>query len=180
MSTTFDAWRKELLFTGNIVQDGDESVPQPDREERVNRYVEIVEAVTGSEGVDTFVALLDSLQAEEDYGVYQTTYRALRRFPASVAAQGLLAAFPRLIERHRDCAGDILAQLANAAREEDLAALFSFRDALGSSSAVVQKAIMDFVLAEEESGWLDGRRRGVIRPTNAKPGGASNAAPPHR
>jgi hypothetical protein len=179
MSITFETWRKELLFTGNIVQDGDDSVPQPEREERFKRYVTMVESVTGSEGVEAFLALVDSLQAEDDYGAYQTTYGALRRFPARVAAQGLVSALPGLIDRHRDCAGDILAQLANGTRAEDIGRLSAFREALGESPAA-QKAIMDFVIREEHGGWLDGRRRGVIRPRSAEPGAAPNAASPHR
>jgi hypothetical protein len=167
MSTNFETWRKELLLTGNIVQDDDDSVPQQEREERFNRYMQMVESVSGSEGIEAFSTLVDSLQAEDDYGAYQTTHLALRRFPARIAAVGLISSLPQLIERHRDCAGDILAQLANSTRSEDLARLSAFCDALEESSAATRKTIMDFVIEEENSGWLDGRRRGVIRPKSA-------------
>ena len=46
----FDEWKRELLFNGIIVQDADESVPWPDREDRFNRYVKLVEGVKGTEG----------------------------------------------------------------------------------------------------------------------------------
>jgi hypothetical protein len=45
MSSDFDLWRKELLQTGDIVQDGDTSVPQQEKEKRFNRCVEMVKAV---------------------------------------------------------------------------------------------------------------------------------------
>jgi len=160
----FDFWRKELLFTGNIVQDGDESVSQSDREQRFNRYLEMIDAVCGDEGVEGFVALMDSLQAEDDYGAYQSTYGALRRFPSKVAAQGLTTALPSLIVRHRDCAGDILCQLANGTSIQSQATLSEFQKELAKADAQTQAAIMGFVAREENGGWLDGRRKGLIRP----------------
>jgi hypothetical protein len=166
MSTTFDTWRDELLFTGNIVQDGDESVPWPDREQRFNRYVELLDAVTGAEGIDTFVAIVDSLQAEQDYGAYQRTYNTLWRFPPHVAAQALISALPSLIQRQRNCAGDILAQLGNATPGNGDDVLLAFRQALASASPQPRATIMDFVTREENDGWLDGRRKGVIRPAS--------------
>jgi len=161
----FNSWREELLFTGNIVQDGDNSVSSADREHRFKRYIQILDAITGLEGMDAFVALVDSLQAKEDYGAYQSTYCALRRFPAKVAAQGLIVGLPPLIHRQRDCAGDILAQLANATSHENLALLSAFRKELELTSAPTRTMIMDFVTQEENGGWLDGRRKGVIRST---------------
>lgn len=163
----FDSWRTELLFTGNIIQDGDESIPLPEQERRFNRYVEIVDAVTGNEGVEVFVALVDSLQAQEDYGAYQNTYMALRRFPPAEIAQGLIAALPRLINRQCECAGDILCQLANATSTEARAALSEFRRELAKAGAQTQAEILEFVVREENGGWLDGRRKGVIKPSCA-------------
>ena len=165
MNTTFDAWREELLFTSNIVQDGDKSVPQPEAERRFNRYVELLDAVTGAEGVETFIAIVDSLQAEQDYGAYQRTYNTLWRFPPRVAAQGLISALPSLIQRQHNCAGDILAQLGNATPGRGDDVLLAFRQALASATPQTRAAIMDFVIPEEDDGWLDGRRKGVIRPT---------------
>jgi hypothetical protein len=165
MNTTFDAWRAELLFTGNIVQDGDESVPWPEREQRFDRYVELLDAITGAEGIETFVAIVDSLQAEQDYGAYQRTYNILWRFPPHLVAQGLIAALPSLIQRQRDCAGNIFAQLGNATPGNGDDVLLAFRQALALASPQPRAAIMDFVTHEEEDGWLDGRRKGVIRPT---------------
>ena len=163
MTVDFEMWRRELLHTGDIVQDGDKSVPQSERERRFNRYIEMLEAVSGQEGIETFIAVLDSLQAKHDYGAYQGTYGTLRRFPPGVAGQGLVAALPRLIERQPDCAGDILSQLAKSPHQESIAVLSAFKSALTAASADAQKAIMDFVIREESGGWLDGRGKGVIR-----------------
>jgi hypothetical protein len=163
MTVDFETWRRELLHTGDIVQDGDKSVPQPERERRFNRYIEMLEAVSGQEGIETYIAILDSLQAKQDYGAYQRTYGTLRRFPPSVAGQSLVAALPRLIKRQPNCAGDILSQLARSPHQESLAVLSAFKSALAAASADAQKAIMDFVIREESDGWLDGRAKGVIR-----------------
>ena len=163
MSTNFDLWRRELLLTGDIIQDGDMPAPQQERGKRFKRYIEMVEAVSGQEGVETFIVLIESLQAKNDYGAYQNTFGALWRFPPNVAAQGLIAALPGLVERHPDYAGDILARLANATHHEGLAVLSAFRNALRAAPADAQKTIMDFVIREEAGGWLDSRRKGVIR-----------------
>jgi hypothetical protein len=167
MSSDFDLWRKELLLAGDIVPDEDTSVPQEEKEKRFNRYTQMVGAVRGQEGVETFIALVESLQAKDDYGAYQTTYGALGRFPPNVAATGLIASLPRLVEYQPDKAGDLLAQLADATSDKERAALTAFRDALGSAPAHAQKTIMDFIIREEDNGWLDGRRKGVIRFDNS-------------
>ncbi len=160
----FDSWRKELLFTGNIVQDGDKSVSWPDREQRFNRYLEIVEAVSGSEGIEAFIALIDSMQSKDDYGAYQATQRALGRFPAGVAAKGLVGALSGLINRQRDWAGELLCGIANASSAESRTFLSAFRKELAKADAQAQAVIMNFVIQEEDGGWLDGRRKGVIKP----------------
>lgn len=160
----FPTWREELLFYGNIVQDGDNSVGEPEAVRRANHYAEMLDAVSGSEGVDTFIALVDSLQAEHDYGAYQGTYNVLWRFSPSIAAQGLVAALPDLIRRSRDLAGNVLCGFANAATGSGYDHLLAFKRALGSASAETQAVIMDFVSREEEDGWLDGSRKAVIRP----------------
>jgi len=105
---------------------------------------------SGQRGIEAFIAVLDSLQAKQDYGAYQRTYGILRRFPPSVAAQGLGAAIARLIERQPDCAGDILSQLADHHTKRNLAVLSAFKSALAAASADAQKAIMDFVIRERE------------------------------
>ena len=63
MTDDFQTWRSELLHTGDIIQDGDKSVSQPESEQRFNRYIEMLDAVSGQEGIETFIAIVDSLQA---------------------------------------------------------------------------------------------------------------------
>ncbi|WP_146855347.1 hypothetical protein [Brevifollis gellanilyticus] len=169
MNLKFDHWREELIFTGNIVQDDDESVPQDEKERRFNRYVELLGSVTGAEGLETLVAVVDSLQAEQDYGAYQRTYNTLWCFPPNVAAEGLVTALPGLIQRRHDCAGNILAALGNATSGSSYGVLLAFRQALASTSQQARTAIMDFITREEHDGWLDGRRKGVIRPAAPQP-----------
>lgn len=162
----FNSWREELLFTGNIIQDDDESVSQLEKEKRFNRYIELVDSVTGTEGVEAFLALIESLRAKDDYGAYQGTYSALRRFPPVVVAKGLIAALPGLIHRQPEYAGDILSQVANSTSGEGLALLSAFRKEFAKAKTSTRKVIEDFVTQEENGGWLDGRRKGVIRPSS--------------
>jgi hypothetical protein len=44
---------EELMFTGRIVQDSDKSVDWPEREDRFNRYIELLESIQGDEGLET-------------------------------------------------------------------------------------------------------------------------------
>ena len=55
------------------------------------------QGISGQEGIEAFITLVESKQAKDDYGAYETTYGALRRFPAGVAARGLVASLPRLV-----------------------------------------------------------------------------------
>ena len=77
----FDAWRRELLLTGDLVQDGDDSVSDDEAGRRYDRYVALADMVDGTEGPRTVHALIASLRAEEDYGAHQAIYGALQRFP---------------------------------------------------------------------------------------------------
>lgn len=43
------AWREEVLAASDIVQDGDESVSDGEREARFDRFVELVSDVKGDE-----------------------------------------------------------------------------------------------------------------------------------
>jgi hypothetical protein len=77
----YRSWRRELLRTGRIVQDGDDSVPPEVRQARFHRYLELVEMVEGNDGPEVFGSLIDSMQVGHDYGAYQRTLKALDRFP---------------------------------------------------------------------------------------------------
>ncbi|MFI1030308.1 hypothetical protein [Streptomyces sp. NPDC020951] len=61
----FGAWRRELLWTGELVQDSDTSVPEEEAGYRFDRYVEPADMVDGTEGPTAVQALIASLRAEE-------------------------------------------------------------------------------------------------------------------
>ena len=160
---SFDAWRTELLLVGNIVQDEDDSVPWPDREARFNRYVAMVDAVSGEEGVATAAALIQSVQARHDYGAYQATHHALGRFPSDVYVAALLQELPALIQRSRDWAGELLCGLANSVGTRFASQIGEFRRQLDAAPSKIRETVVRFIKSEEEAGWLR-HRRGVLAP----------------
>ena len=80
----FESWRSELIQKGRIPSD-DEAVDRHAAARDCLRYVELVGMVRGTEGIIGFEALLESMQVEEDYEVYETTISALQRFPGEIA-----------------------------------------------------------------------------------------------
>jgi len=157
----FDAWRDELLATGVILQDGDDSVPWPERERRFNRYVELVDAAAGSEGLAGAVALIQSLQSKDDYGAYQATQHALGRFPTPVFVAALIQELPALIQRQPDWAGELLCSLANSVGTRFEPDIAEFRSQLSRAPRATQDAVGAFLRQEEQDGWLK-HRRGVL------------------
>jgi hypothetical protein len=113
---------------------------------------------TGKEGGRVFTALLESLQSDEDHGAYQSTFRALHRFPPRVFARTLVGRLPALIQRNRDWAGEILC----GATDEALVAL---NRELAKVDNGLRNSIMTFVREEEQpGGWLE-ECAGSIRPS---------------
>jgi hypothetical protein len=157
-----EAWRRELLSTGVIVQDADTSVPRAEAEAQFNRYVELTDLVVGDEGPDAAAALIQSIQVRDDYGAYQSTQRALGRFPHAVYVAALLAELPALIMRQSEWAGELLCGLANAIGTPYEAAVVEFRRQIELCHEKSRAAIRAFVAQEECQGWLSGRRRGVL------------------
>lgn len=126
MITDVDDWKVELLFSGRIVQDGDETVSPDEAERRFNRYIKLVEMVEGDEGQNVFQALVDSIQADEDYGAYQATMGAAEKFPEPKYAQYLIEALPALIKCQPDWAGNFMVSIANQVEFGDEARIHSF------------------------------------------------------
>jgi hypothetical protein len=157
----FEAWRGELMATGVIIQDGDDSVPWPEREQRFNRYIQLVDAVTGGEGHAAAVALVQSLQSRHDYGAYQATQHALGRFPSHVHFAALIQELPALIQRQPDWAGELVCSLANSVGTRFEPDIEAFREQLRQAPAATQGAITAFLRQEEDDGWLR-HRRGVL------------------
>lgn len=161
MDDDFDAWQSELTFTGNIVQDGDETVSDAERHARFMRYIELLDAVDGSEGIDAARAIIRSIQARDDYGAYQTTQHALGRFPSAVSLRALIDELPSLIDRQRDWAGELLCGLANSVGTEWEPDVEEFNALLRESPESVRQVISDLIANEEDNGWLK-HRVGVL------------------
>jgi len=99
MPNEFKKWRSELIATGQIVQDDDEGPSEEEGVSRFDRYVELIDAVTGAEGQEVFQAIIDSIHAIDDYGAYEGTYNALWCFPPAQAGVWMAEAFPALFRR---------------------------------------------------------------------------------
>ncbi len=156
-----DDFIKELLFTGNIVQDSDDSVPWPEREDRFNRYIELLDSIRGDEGIEIAQAIIKSMQAKDDYGAYQTTQSTLGRFPNTLYLQAMIIELPRLINNNPDWAGELLCSLANSINtkyENDIAL---FKELLVQTEVGVSSVIHNYIKQQEQDGWLE-HRVGVL------------------
>jgi hypothetical protein len=150
----FERWRQELIDTGRIVQDDDPPELLDKGEEWCRRYVELVDQAQGIYEQNVFQALIDSMQVEEDYEVYESTKGALWSFPASEFGRWFAQSLPDLIARQPEWAGDFLSAMINGARAGD-PRLEEFKTALRKMSGPDKRAIRTFVRAQEEHGWLD-------------------------
>lgn len=159
--SNFEEWRKELLFVGNIVQDSDDSVEGDEAERRFNRYIEMLETVTGSEGNEYALAIFESIQAEQDYGAYQTAGRAAWKYGESTFCSTLLHELPRLIRDLPDWAGDFLVSIANGEGTEYQSTINVFNHLLGQLPIEHQSVIRKYIVSQETSGWLS-HRVGVL------------------
>lgn len=94
----FEQWKSELLHVGKIVQDSNKSI-SPDESERLfNRYIEMLDELTGTEGYEYALAVFESVQMVDDYGAYQTAERAAWRFGEDMFCRALLQELPRFIK----------------------------------------------------------------------------------
>ena len=157
---------EELIATGNIVQDSDNSVPWPEREHRFNRYIELLDSVVGNEGSEVAKALIRSMQAEDDYGAYQTTQAALGRFPSTEYIEALISELPPMIQRNSEWAGELLCGLANSVGTKYESNIFTFIKKLSMSPEESKRMISEYINQEEQAGWLE-HRKGVLSAGNA-------------
>lgn len=168
MILDFETWKDELLFTGRIVQDSDPTVDGNEAQRRFLRYIELVEQVDGSEGAEALRALFQSVQMKDDYGAYQTTYRVMGRFPRELFARVLVQELPSLITSQPDWAGDFLVGLANGVSDpEGRTQIENFNDFVAAAPKEVQSPILNYIRAEENSGWLE-HRVGILCPVPAE------------
>jgi hypothetical protein len=159
--TNFAAWKSELITTGRIVQDEDNSVLPDEAERRFNRYIALVDMVEGNEGINAARALLQSIQSRHDYGGYQNTMnKLLFSFPAAQTAAALVAELPRIIAELPDWAGDLVSSLTQAqGTSEQLTQ--AFNTSLRSADAKTRSDILEFIRNQEKEGWLE-HRQGVL------------------
>ena len=152
---------KELIATGNIVQDSDKSVPWPERENQFNRYIELLDSIVGDEGLPVAKALIQSMQARDDYGAYQSTQSALGRFPGIEYIEALVIELPNMIQRKSEWAGELLCGLANSVNTEHERNIPLFVTEVRKSPAKSKSIIIQYIKQQEKTGWLE-HRKGVL------------------
>lgn len=149
-------WCAEVLDLGDIVRDSDDSVSDDERERRFDRYVELVDAVTGEEPDEVYRCLLASVRDLDDYGAHEAVIGALLRFAEPRRARLTASELANTIQRYPDFAGNLLGQLALGS--DDLLALLSHSIAALPESQ--RESILEFVVCEEEGdGWLSSPRQ---------------------
>jgi len=156
-----DEFIKELIFTGNIIQDDNNSVEEAESEKRFNRYIELLDSLEGDEGLDVARGLLRSMQSEQDYGAYQSTQTTLGKFPSKIYIQSLILELPLLIENNFEWAGELLCGLANSIDTEFENDINLFKEQLETAQESAQKLITKFIKEQEKDGWLE-HRLGVL------------------
>jgi len=155
MPTAFELWKAELLIVGNIIQDGDKHTPPDEAQRRFQRYYAMLDALSGNEGAHYALAIVQSVQAEHDYGAYQTANRAAWRFGETAYCAALLHELPRLITTLPDWAGDFLVGIANGAGTPHASAISCFNTLLAAAPPAQQALIAAFIATEEDDGWFE-------------------------
>ena len=159
-TSQFQEWRNELLRVGRIVQDDDETTSPEQAEASFNRYIEMLDQLSGKEGFDYAVAVLEPIQSVHDYGAYQTAQNAALRFGRKAYSRALLSQLPRLIDELPDWAGDCLVIIANS-QERDPVFVEIFNAELGTAATPINEVVTSFIAANEKRGWFQ-NRRGVL------------------
>jgi hypothetical protein len=159
----FPRWRAELLRVGRIVQDDDHQTPEEERVRDFHRYLELVDGLDGSEGVDAIAALFESIQVPHDYGAYQAANHAIWRFPADQFAVAFVSQLPRLIESQPEWASEFMWGLAGSAPS-----LFdyitAFNEQLARSPENIRSVIADFIRGQAPGWPVDDRCKGRLGP----------------
>ena len=120
-----------------------------------------VAVLDGNKGIDAARVIIQSIQARDDYGAYQTTQHTLGRFPTAIGLQALIDELPSLIGRQPDWAGELLCGLANAVGTKWEPDIEEFNALLREASSFGRQVILDFIANEERGGWLK-HRVGVL------------------
>ena len=145
--TDFNRWREEVLLAGQIA-------PTDEGGERARRYAELVENANGNWTQEVFGTLLDSMQVDEDYEVYETTVRVIFSFPSEKFGPWLVDSLPDLIRRQPERAGDLLSLMVNNYQGSAPQYLLAFREALRCAPATLRNQLLAFIAQQEREGWL--------------------------
>lgn len=151
----FDAWRQELLATGDLVQDRDSPVSDDEAGRRYDRYVALADMADGTGGPRTVHALIASLRAEEDYGAHQAVYGALQRFPSQDLVSGTVLAAADLLNIPRDHSGQVLQLVTLLASADDLR---TFTAACDRLEPELRAGLRDLIVDHEADEWLADER----------------------
>ncbi|MBZ4020082.1 hypothetical protein [Streptomyces purpurogeneiscleroticus] len=157
----FVAWRRELLLTGDLAQEGDTSVSDEEAERRYDRYVELADMIDGTEGPAAVQALIASLRAEEDYGAHEAVYGALERFPSQDFVSGTVRAAAALVAIPRDNSGAVLQLLSLLADDDNLR---TFTGACRHLDPQLRAKLTALIADHEADEWLaDERSHGRLQ-----------------
>jgi hypothetical protein len=153
----FETWREELISTGRIAQDGDPAEVWEQSKAQVARYLDLLDMARGVYEKRVFEALLDSMQVEDDYEVYETTVGVLFSFPPEQFGLYLTEFLPCFLERDPERAGDLLSLMVNNAKSSDRN-IVEFKCALRNADASSKETLFGFIkLQEKPGGWLDNK-----------------------
>ena len=152
----------DLLFYGQIAQDGEADVVQETARWGCERYVALVEGLNGAEGPEVIRALIRSMLSPHDHGAYQATWGGLDQFRPEQVAPIVAEELPFLVGRRPDLAGELLLWFASE-RPSREAGLRRLNADLNILEAPTRAAIASFVREQEEGGWLQGLR-GLVLP----------------
>jgi hypothetical protein len=175
MITDVTAWSQELLFTGNIVQDGDSTVARDEAVRRAERYLDLVNMVTGTEDNGVFLALITSLQSPHDYGAYDDTFGKIESFPEEYFGLGFIKRILPLLPNRSNWAGRLLLIVCRSPGR-----IAYFNAALSGAPSRIRRAVMEYISSQEQpGGWLE-YDCGMLRPSIVDEGAEkTNESPQH-
>jgi hypothetical protein len=157
----FEAWRAALYETGNLAQDvPNDPEAEQDAEEQVDRYLELVKQVSGREGVRVVIALIGSMRAEEDDGVYEDTIETLEAFPDHEVGRGAALAWEELLSIPKKFSGAVLYEACHRGADS----ISAFNEVYLGLQPEAQRLLGALIDYHETSTWLSGPECGLLRP----------------
>lgn len=147
----------ELLEVADIAQDGDGTDPAV-AERRFLRLIDMLDALTGREEDEVFLAVLDTLTDQEHYGAYESVISALLRWEDERRGRLIAEGITGVLDRTETMAGDVLGQLAFGGDD----AVQAFNPAAAGLAAPERQRLARFIAEQEaDDGWPSGDRQRV-------------------